>query len=127
MGAFLAIFLILYLTSLGIGPAAAGVVLTLYGTGSIAGVFTGGLLSDRIGPRQVIVASTLLSSVAVAAIAFERDYVWLMVTSLAAGVLTAAYRPAGAAMLAELTRCTAWSPRPWRADSASTWAPPSGR
>ncbi|GGL87868.1 MFS transporter [Micromonospora yangpuensis] len=103
MGAFLAIFLILYLTSLGFSPAAAGVVLTLYGVGSIGGVFAGGLLSDRIGPRQVIIGSTLLSSVAVAAIAFETRYTWLMVTSLAAGVLTAAYRPAAAAMLAELT------------------------
>ncbi|WP_428961604.1 MFS transporter [Micromonospora fluostatini] len=103
MGAFLAIFLILYLTSLGFSPAAAGVVLTLYGVGSIAGVFAGGLLSDRIGARQVIIGSTLLSSVAVAAIAFETQYTWLMVTSLAAGVLTAAYRPAAAAMLAELT------------------------
>ncbi|WKU04445.1 MFS transporter [Micromonospora sp. HUAS LYJ1] len=103
MGAFLAIFLILYLTSLGFSPAAAGVVLTLYGVGSIVGVFAGGLLSDRIGSRQVIIASTLLSSVAVAAIAFEEDYNWLLVTSLAAGILTAAYRPAASAMLAELT------------------------
>ncbi|MDG4792746.1 MFS transporter [Micromonospora sp. WMMD1082] len=103
MGHFISIFLVLYLIELGFRPAAAGVVLTTLGIGSIIGVFLGGLATDRWGPRRVIIGSMLLSSVAIGVIAFERDYVVLLVTSFVAGLAMQSYRPAASAMLAELT------------------------
>ncbi len=53
-------FLGLYLTTkLGFSVVAAGRVLSLYGVGSLAGVWLGGYLADRIGPLRVQVASLL--------------------------------------------------------------------
>lgn len=103
MGSFIALFLVLYLTSLGYRPSAAGLALTSFGAGSIAGTFAGGAAADRLGPRRTIVVSMLLSSVAIAAIAGVRSLIPLLPISFAAGGLTQTYRPAAMTMLAELT------------------------
>ena len=103
MGSFLAIFLILYLTHLGYSPSRSGIVLTAFGVGSIVGVYGGGRAADRFGPRRVIVVPMLLSGVAVGALAVERAYLPLLVTSALAGAFTQAYRPAASSMIAQLT------------------------
>jgi MFS family permease len=61
-GAMVIFFLSLYLTRrLGFTPARAGQALSLYGLGSLAGAYTGGWLSDRIGSTSVQKLSLLLS------------------------------------------------------------------
>lgn len=103
MGSFLAIFLVLYLTHLGDSPSAAGLALTVYGTGSIAGTFAGGSFTERAGARNTIAASMLLSGVAVGGVAVVNGFAALLALSFAAGALTQAYRPAATTLLAELT------------------------
>ncbi|MEV8504975.1 MFS transporter [Actinoplanes sp. NPDC051475] len=103
MGSFISIFLILYMTHLGYSPSRAGIVLTAFGVGSIAGVYAGGRAADRFGPRRVIVVSMLLAGVAVGAVAVEHTYTVLLVTSALAGAFTQAYRPAASSMIAQLT------------------------
>jgi MFS family permease len=103
MGSFISIFLILYLTHLGFSPSRAGIALTAFGIGSIAGVYAGGRAADRFGPKRVIVVSMLLSGAAVGAVAVEHAYAPLLLASAAAGAVTQAYRPAAAAMVAQLT------------------------
>lgn len=103
MGSFLSIFLVLDLTHLGYSPSAAGLALTVYGTGSIAGTFAGGSLTERAGARPTIVASMLLSGVAVAGVAVVTGFAALLALSFAAGGLTQVYRPASTTLLAELT------------------------
>lgn len=103
MGSFVALFLILYLTDNGYSPSRAGLVLTAFGVGTIAGSFVGGTVAGRFGPRRAIVGSMLLSGVATACLGFVDQYVPLLVISLAAGTFTQVYRPAASTLLAELT------------------------
>ena len=60
-GSMVFFFLSLYLTrKMGLSPARAGQVLSLYGVGSLAGAFAGGWLADRLGPITVQKASLAL-------------------------------------------------------------------
>lgn len=62
-GAMVIFFLSLYLTrQLGFTPARAGQALSLYGLGSLAGGYLGGLFSDRLGSTSVQKLSLSLSS-----------------------------------------------------------------
>jgi MFS family permease len=103
MGSLVQIFLILYLTKIGITPARAGLVLTAYGFGSIVGVFVSGGVSDRIGPRQTILAGMCSSAALVALLPLIHAYLPLLVLCAGIGVATQLYRPAALAMLAALT------------------------
>ncbi|MGN9759903.1 MDR family MFS transporter [Streptomyces sp. SD31] len=103
MGSFVALFLVLYLTDIGYSPSRAGLVLTAFGVGTIAGSFLGGTVTGRFGPRRAIVGSMVLSGVATAWFGFVDQYALLVVISLAAGTFTQVYRPAASTLLAELT------------------------
>ena len=60
-GTMVVCFLTLYLTQrLGFDLRAAGYVLVFYGFGTIAGLYTGGWLTDKIGYRQVQLWSLIL-------------------------------------------------------------------
>ncbi|THV24503.1 MFS transporter [Glycomyces paridis] len=102
-GTFVAVFLTLYLTETGHTPASAGVALTVFGIGSIAGSFAAGTAAARWGARQVITASMLLSGTAVLGVAFASDYRVLIALAFAAGLFGQMYRPAASAMMAALT------------------------
>jgi MFS family permease len=103
MGSFVALFLVLYLTDIGYSPSKAGLVLTAFGVGTIAGSFIGGTVTGRFGPRRAIVGSMVLAGVSTAGLGFVDQYVPLLVISLAAGTFTQVYRPAASTLLAELT------------------------
>src|SRR4029453_1492158 len=64
LGAFLQIFLVLFLTHRGFSAGQAGFALGVYGAGSVLGSFAGGWLSDRLSPR----AATLISMLGSAAL-----------------------------------------------------------
>jgi MFS family permease len=57
VGAFVQLFLVLFLTARGFTVAQAGLALGLYAVGAIAGTFGGGALADWLGPRATIVLS----------------------------------------------------------------------
>ncbi|MGH3860761.1 MFS transporter [Actinokineospora sp.] len=102
-GQFVQIFLMLYLTSIGVAPLKAGVVLTAYGIGSIVGVFAGGSFTDKIGPRRTIIISMVVSSVLTASLAVIDAYPALLPVCALAGLFSQLYRPAASTMLADYT------------------------
>lgn len=56
-------FLVLYLTSaVGLSIETAGIILTVFGLGSIFGAWAGGHASDRIGSENVLILSFLASA-----------------------------------------------------------------
>jgi MFS family permease len=57
VGAFVQLFLVLFLTARGFTVAQAGLALGLYAVGAIAGTFGGGALADWLGRRATIVLS----------------------------------------------------------------------
>lgn len=103
LGAFIQVFLVLFLTGRGFGAVAAGVALGLYGAGSVLGVLAGGMLSDRLGPRTTILASMAGTAVLVLSVLYLRDYPALLVVVTVVGAVSQLYRPASAALLSELT------------------------
>src|ERR1700728_261632 len=57
VGAFVQLFLALFLTARGFTVAQAGFALGCYAVGAIAGTFGGGAMADRLGPRWTIVVA----------------------------------------------------------------------
>lgn len=103
MGSLLQIFLVLYLTHIGYGPATAGLALTAYGAGSLVGVFASGPVCDRIGPRLAIVVAMAGSGALTALLPLASGFGLIVAICLGAGAATQLYRPAALAMLAALT------------------------
>lgn len=107
LGAFVQVFLVLYLTDHGFAPGQAGAALGGYGVGSIAGALAGGWLADRIGTRRTIVASMIASAALLPVLLYvgDRGGDPVAVCAVAAGVGMAsqAYRPASASLISQLT------------------------
>src|SRR5262245_34346180 len=59
LGAFVQLFLVLYLTERGFSEEQAGLALGAYAVGAIVGTLFGGSVSDRLGPRWTIVTSMI--------------------------------------------------------------------
>jgi MFS family permease len=99
LGAFLQLFMVLYLTSRGMSPVTAGLVLTVYGVGAIAGVLAGGRLVELVGPRLTVVASMLSTAAAVAPLPYVGPTWLVFVLSAVAGASAQLFRPAAAVVL----------------------------
>jgi MFS family permease len=105
LGAFVQVFLVLYLVHAGIDAGQAGLALGAYGAGGVLGALLGGALADRVGRRAAMCGAMLCAAAATAALgvlATPQTYAALLVVVLAAGAATAASRPAAAAMVADL-------------------------
>ena len=103
LGAFIQVFLVLFLTTRGFSGVQAGIALGGYGAGSVLGVLAGGALADRLGPRRTIVASMSGSAVLILAILYLHSYPGLLAAVTVVGAVGQAYRPASASLLSELT------------------------
>ena len=103
LGAFIQVFLVLFLTARGFSPLQAGFALGIYGAGSVVGVLAGGELTDRLGSRRTILVSMSGTAVMVLAVLYLSNYVALLVAVAAVGAVSQAFRPASAALLSELT------------------------
>jgi MFS family permease len=103
LGAFLQLFLVLFLTARGFSAMQAGVALGAYGLGLVIGVLLGGVFTDRAGARHTITVSMASAGILLVAIAYLRFYPALLVTVMAVGAASQMYRPASAALLAQLT------------------------
>jgi MFS family permease len=70
-GDFVVPFLALYLTvKLGFGEAAAGITVTVVGSGSFIGALAGGRIADRLGRRRLLGTTYALSGIVIAAAGF---------------------------------------------------------
>lgn len=102
-GSFVQVFLVIYLhQERGYSAAAAGAAVAAYGLGSFSSAAAGGVLADRIGHADAIVASMFLTAAILLAIPSITPG-WLLVPVLAlAGFATDLYGPAAAALLGAL-------------------------
>ncbi|MGH3646382.1 MAG: MFS transporter [Micromonosporaceae bacterium] len=102
-GAFLQIFMVLYLVNRGFTEVEGGYALGAYGAGAVVGLLFGGGLSDRLGPRLTIAISMGTSALMVVTVSFLGYYPAILVAVALAGMMTQANRPASAFLLTELT------------------------
>jgi predicted MFS family arabinose efflux permease len=103
LGAFIQVFLVLFLTHRGFSTVQAGAALAAYTAGAVAGVLVGGALTDRLGPRRTILLSMVGGAVLVLSILYLHNYVALVVAIAIVGMVSGAYRPASSSLLSELT------------------------
>lgn len=103
LGAFLQVFLVLFMTSRGFTDVQGGVALGAYGVGSVLGVLLGGSFTDRIGARWTIVLGMGGTSVLLVAMLYVHVYPLLLASVVLVGAISQVYRPAAAAVMSELT------------------------
>jgi len=88
-------FMSLYLTTrLSFSIVEAGRVLSLYGIGAIAGSWLGGVLSDRVGPVRVQVASLLATGVGFIVLSRLHGHAAISTAMVALSVVQECFRPA---------------------------------
>jgi predicted MFS family arabinose efflux permease len=94
-------FLALYLTQArGRSVPETGFLLALYAAGSLGGIALGGRLTDRLGPKPVLVASLALGGLSLVALGQARSDGALAVCVVVFGLLMDAHRPASMAAVA---------------------------
>jgi len=103
IGGFLNIFLVLFLTAQGYSAAQAATSLGVYGGGFVVGVLAGGALSDRLGARNSTVISMVSTAALTASLLYLSSYPLILGAAALLGAIGQIYRPASAALLAELT------------------------
>jgi MFS family permease len=101
-GTFVMPFLAIYLSREGYTPAQAGIAISAYGGGHIVASMLGGHLADTIGRRHTIALSMFGSSVAMLALSQARGLPLITLFSFLVGLVGEIYRPAAAALLADL-------------------------
>lgn len=103
VGSFVVPFLALYLThERGFSEAQAGLVVSLYGAGTVVSSLLGGMMADRLGRRIALGLGLWLSSGAMLFLGFCREPMWISVGALMLGVLGDLYRPAVSAAVADV-------------------------
>ncbi len=103
LGSFVLPLLAFYLT----GPmhrsaAFAGLVAALYGVGASVSGVVGGVLADRVGRKPTLVVSLSANAASIVALGYARSPLWLCLGALTVGLVTNAFRPATAAMIADI-------------------------
>ena len=101
-GAMVLTFLVFYLSSRGLSPARIGVVLTAAGIGGLASQPLGGILADRLGRKSTLVAGMSATAGCMLLLAAATDRVSLTVLAALLGLTGDVYRPAAAALVADV-------------------------
>ena len=70
----------------GLTLATAGAAYSTRAVGTLAGVFLGGILSDKLGRKPLIVVGCLLQGAAMAAIAASNSWIWVLLFFAVAGM-----------------------------------------
>ncbi|WP_020387423.1 MFS transporter [Kribbella catacumbae] len=104
LGAFLQIFLVLFMTHRGFTVGQAGFALGIYGAGHVLGSFVGGWLTDRLSARAATLISMLGSAALIVSILYIDVYWLILLAILVVSTVSQLNRPAAQAMLAELTK-----------------------
>lgn len=102
-GNFVLVFLAVYLARVGYSATQAGIALSAYGVGALISAPVGGHLADRLGRRNTIALSMFLSAAAMLGLSQARELALIVVLAALAGFTSELYRPAAAALLADLT------------------------
>ncbi|MEU6020319.1 MFS transporter [Micromonospora sp. NPDC047134] len=105
LGAFVQMFLVLYLVHRGLSVNQAGLSLSVFGIGAVAGTVLGGELTHRLGSRATIAVTMVGSALLIGLMPWVSTpgrYPALLTVTALAGMATLAYRPAAAAMLSDL-------------------------
>jgi MFS family permease len=102
-GTFIEPFFVLYLT----GPRhvsvqTAGIVLTVWGAGSLLSQPIGGVLTDRFGRRATLAVSLTATAATLFALSFARELVLIGALVLLLGTVADMYRPASMAAVADI-------------------------
>jgi MFS family permease len=96
-------FMALYVDGpLQLGPVFATQVVGAYGAGATVASLMGGNLADRLGRRAVMLGSLMGSAALIVFLEHLRSPWSLVVGSMLLGLVTEAYRPASAALVADL-------------------------
>lgn len=101
-GGFVAYFLVLFLTERGYSPSAAGGAASVYGAGALVSALAGGHLADRLGRRETIVVSMVGAAAATLVLSRFPSLPIILAASALAGLFAELYRPASAALIADL-------------------------
>jgi MFS family permease len=101
-GSFVLIFLVIWLTEEGYSPAQAGAAVSSYGVGALVASLLGGYLADRLGRRNAIAVSMFSAAVTMLALSQADTFPLVLTLSVLAGLSSELYRPASAALLADL-------------------------
>jgi MFS family permease len=101
-GAFVVPFLTLYLTGRGYTVGEAGLAVGAYGVGNLLASLLGGHSADRLGRRTTIVLSMFSGAVAMLLLSQARSMPAIVVLTALTGLTNEFYRPASAALLADL-------------------------
>jgi MFS family permease len=102
-GAFMQIYLVLFLTHRGFSTVQAGLALGIYGAGAVVGVLVGGELTDRLGSRRTILFSMSGTAAFILAVLYVPYFPALLIAVGVVAAIGQAYRPASSTLLAELT------------------------
>lgn len=102
-GTFIEPFFVLYLTGpRGVSASTAGVVLTVWGAGSLLSQPIGGFLTDRFGRRTTLVVGLTATAGALLALSTARDLAVIAALVFVVGTVGDLYRPAVSAAVADL-------------------------
>jgi len=94
-------FMSLYVTvKLGRSLAEAGLIITLFGVGSVCGALLGGFLTDRVGFRWVQIVSAISSGLMFILYGFVKDFTTLCILTIFLSLVADALRPANHAAIA---------------------------
>ena len=102
-GSFVLTFLVLVLVRRGVSPAEAGLAASAYGLGQLCAGLVGGHAADRLGRRRTILLSTFTSPFVLVGLWQARGLPVTVALALLAGMTAEMYRPAAAALLADVT------------------------
>jgi MFS family permease len=102
-GSFVIVFLTVYVTRQGYTAAQAGLALSAYGFGAMFSGPVGGALADRLGRRNAIALSMFGSAAAMLVLSQAHALAAILPLAVFAGFTSELYRPAAAALLADLT------------------------
>ncbi|REE99472.1 MDR family MFS transporter [Thermomonospora umbrina] len=103
LGTMVEPFLGLYLTSVrGLSLAQAGLVLALLGLGGVVAQIVGGVLADRIGRRTTLTLAMVANAAGMLALGYAQGLPAIMASALLLGLVLDMFRPASAAMVADL-------------------------
>jgi MFS family permease len=102
LGTFVLPFITLYLTRRGYGPPEAGFAIAAYGLGGLLSQGVGGLVADRFGRRNPIVLSMISAGTLTLVLWRATSLAQIYPLMLALGFLGEMYRPAAAALIADL-------------------------
>jgi MFS family permease len=102
-GSFVVTFLILILVQRGLSPAQAGLAASAYGFGALGASALGGWMADHLGRRRTIALSMFLSAACMLTLWRVHGLAATVAVTAATGVAAELYRPAAAALLADVT------------------------